>query len=78
MKTLKIEVSNSIYEHIMFFLESLPKHLIRISDEAKPIKYHKKSTRDAVEELLKGSSIKAFNEIKEPVEWQKSIRDEWE
>ncbi len=35
MKTLKIEVSNSIYEHIIFFLQSLPKNLISISHEKK-------------------------------------------
>ena len=35
MQTLKIEVSNSIYEHIMFFLQSLPKNLINISYETK-------------------------------------------
>jgi hypothetical protein len=33
MQTLKIEVSNSIYEHIIFFLQSLPKNLINISHE---------------------------------------------
>jgi len=37
MKTLKIEVSNSIYEHIIFFLQSLPKNLINISHESKPM-----------------------------------------
>ena len=35
MQTLKIEVSNSIYEHIMFFLQNLPKNLINISYETK-------------------------------------------
>ena len=35
MQTLKIEVSNSIYEHIIFFLQSLPKNLISISHEKK-------------------------------------------
>jgi len=37
MRTLKIEVSNSIYEHIIFFLQSLPKNLINISYETKPM-----------------------------------------
>lgn len=35
MQTLKIEVSNSIYEHILFFLQNLPKNLINISHETK-------------------------------------------
>ena len=37
MRTLKIEVSNSIYEHIIFFLQSLPKNLINISHETQPM-----------------------------------------
>jgi len=35
MQTLRIEVSNSIYEHILFFLQNLPKNLITISHETK-------------------------------------------
>ena len=32
MKTLQIEVSDSIYEHILFFLQNLPKDKIKISN----------------------------------------------
>ena len=79
MQTLRIEVSNSIYEHIIFFLQSLPKNLINISHETKPILYQKKSIKNEIEKLFsKNSNIEAFQEIKDPVEWQKSIRDEWE
>ena len=35
MQTLKLEVNNSIYEHIIFFLQNLPKNLINISYETK-------------------------------------------
>jgi len=30
MQTITIEVNNSIYDHIMFFLKNLPNHLINI------------------------------------------------
>jgi len=33
MQTITIEVNNSIYDHIMFFLKNLPKHLINIHSD---------------------------------------------
>ncbi len=79
MQTLKIEVSNSIYEHILFFLQSLPKNLINISHETKATLAPKKSIKNDIKELFStNSNIQLFQEIKEPVEWQKSMRDEWE
>ena len=30
MRTIRIDISSSIYDHIMFFLKSLPKNLINI------------------------------------------------
>ena len=78
MKTLKIEVSNSIYEHIIFFLKSLPKNLIHISYETKPIDNSMHTTKDEMEELFKNSSIETFQEISSPLKWQKKMRDEWQ
>jgi len=78
MRTLKVEVSDSIYEHIIFFLKSLPKNLINISDERENQPYHEKSVKNQMEKLFSTHNIKAFQEIKDPVAWQKSMRDEWE
>ena len=78
MQTLKIEVSNSIYEHIIFFLQSLPKNLINISYEENTNNTSKDSIKNQMEELFRTSNIQAFKEVKDPVSWQKSMRDEWE
>lgn len=78
MQTLKIEVSNSIYEHIIFFLQSLPKNLINISYEENTNNTSKDSIKNQMEELFKTSNVQAFKEIKDPTSWQKSMRDEWE
>ena len=79
MQTLKIEISNSIYEHILFFLQSLPKNLINISYETEVVNHQPKSLKSEIQELFnKNYNIQAFKTIKDPVEWQKSIRDEWE
>lgn len=78
MRTLKVEVSDTIYEHIIFFLKSLPQNLINISDEKEKQPYYEKSVKNQVKELFSTHNIKAFQEIKDPVAWQKSMRDEWE
>lgn len=79
MRTLRVEVSDTIYEHIIFFLKSLPKNLINISDEKEKQPYHEKSVKNQVKELFEThNNLKAFQEIQNPVAWQKSMRDEWE
>jgi len=80
MKRLEIEVSESIYDHILFFLNSLPKNLIHLSpkeDPTSPILTHsqKSQIRDYLE---RHQDIKAFDTIDNPVEWQRKMRDEWE
>jgi hypothetical protein len=78
MQTLKIEVSNSIYEHILFFLQSLPKNLIRISYQTPCENGSSHSIKNDIEKLFKSTTIKPFSEIGDAVAWQKSMRDEWE
>jgi len=78
MRTLRVEVSDTIYEHIIFFLKSLPKNLINISDDREHKVNNKNSIKNQVEELFSAHNIKAFQDIKDPVVWQKSMRDEWE
>ena len=78
MRTLRIDVSDSIYEHIIFFLKSLPANLIRISDEKENKNYQNNSIKNQVEELFNTSNIKTFQTIEDPVTWQKNMRDEWE
>ncbi len=76
MKTLKIYVSDSIYEHIIFFLKSLPTNLIKISDEDEVFDDSKKQQ---IKELFKTyRDIKPFKNIDNPIDWQKGIRNEWE
>jgi len=77
MQTLKIEVSNSIYKHIIFFLQSLPKNLINISHEKRIEITPEISIKNQMEELFENSKVNSFKEIKDPVSWQKSMRNEW-
>ena len=74
MHQITINVNQSIYEHIMFFLKNLPKNLIDIEFESKnqntPIslsKFH--STSSDAFGILNGR-------IKDPMQWQRDIREE--
>jgi len=78
MRTLNIQVSDSIYEHIIFFLKSIPQNLISISEKTESPTIKNSSTKKRVEQLFKTNKVEAFKEIEDPIAWQKSIRDEWE
>jgi len=69
MQQITINVNPTIYEHIMFFLQNLPKNLIDIQYPTKTV-----STPSNL------SSSKAFGilngKIKDPVNWQREIREE--
>ena len=75
MKIIKVEVNETIYEHIMFFLKNLPKNLVKVSTNNLN---EDKNIKNKVEELINNYHKNAFSDIKDPLSWQKSIRDEWE
>ena len=77
MQTLKIEVSNSIYEHIICFLQNLPKNLINISHEKNTENTNQNSIKTQIEELFENSNVSAFKEIKDPVSWQRNIHNSY-
>lgn len=69
MRTIRIDVNENILEKVMFFLRNLPKKDIRIVHEEE----HNSHPLD-----MSKFNINAFKDITDPVEWQRSIRDEWE
>ena len=68
MHKITININQSIYEHIMFFLKSLPKNLIQIESEIEVKKQPKKTSTSEAFGILKGK-------IKDPISWQKELRD---
>lgn len=76
MRTIKIDVNDSIYEHIIFFLKNLPSNMVKIYEPKSDIAFN--NTKDEIENIFKNSDIVAFKDIKDPVEWQRSLRDEWQ
>ena len=67
MQQITININPSIYEHIMFFLQNLPKNLVDIEPSHKAVISRQPSTKAFG--LLKGK-------IKNPVQWQREIREE--
>ena len=67
MKMIQIEVSESIYERVIGFLELLPKNQCHIiENQAAP----PQSLKDAFDAAL---LTNAFAEIADPVAWQREI-----
>jgi len=75
MHTIKLEVQDSIYEHIMFLLKNINKREIEIisDDEFKKTV----NIKMKMEELFKHKNVNLFESIEDPVSWQKNQRDEW-
>ena len=67
MQQITINVNPSIYKHIMFFLQNLPKNLVDIQSQNKTSVPAQPSTKAFG--ILKGK-------IKDPVQWQREIREE--
>lgn len=79
MKKLEIEVSESIYEHILFFLNSLPKNLIHLSTKENSLSQKPKSTKQQIQTLFeKNPTITPFTTLQDPIKWQREMRSEWE
>jgi len=76
MKTIKIDINDSVYEHILFFLKSLPSNLVKIQELNN--KESKIDTKKRIEEIFSKNDIVAFKDIEDPVKWQRELRDEWE
>ena len=68
MHTIKLNVQDSIYSHIMFLLNSLNQKELEIIED----KVVKTESLDFSE-----YKVDAFRDIKDPVKWQQEIRDEW-
>ncbi len=69
MRTIRIDVNENILDKVMFFLKHLPKKDIRIISEEKQEQHPLDMSK---------YKIDTFKKIQDPVEWQRSIRNEWE
>ncbi|RLA73567.1 MAG: hypothetical protein DRG78_22305 [Epsilonproteobacteria bacterium] len=77
MHKITLEINNSIYEHIMFFLENLPKNLVNIKQEigAKTKKTTKQSSILKMRNL-QGVGKELYQDIDSDT-YIKELRNEW-
>jgi hypothetical protein len=73
MHTIKLNVGDGIYSHLMFFLENLKTNQLEIVENKKKDEIQKDENID-----FSKFKIDAFKNIKDPLKWQKEIRSEWE
>ena len=74
MHTIRLQVEDSIYQNIIFLLKNLKLDGLKIEDN-----YHKEeSTKAKIKNLFELKKVKVFENINDPLQWQKDIRDEWE
>ena len=75
MHTVKINIDDSIYNHVMFLLQNLNYKGLEIVEEKKIDSGQ--NTKDLVMELFKSKKMEFFKKIDDPLEWQRSQRNQW-
>ncbi len=70
MHTVQLKIDNSIYHNVMFLLNNLNLKGLEIKE--------KETTDNKINSLdFSQYKVKAFEDIEDPVQLQRSIRDEW-
>jgi hypothetical protein len=72
---VKLTMEDNVYHNIMFVLRNLKTKGLKI-EEAKETP-STCDTKTMIKELLASQDIKVFKSIDNPMQWQKSQRDEW-
>jgi hypothetical protein len=73
MHTIKLNVTDNVYNHLIFLLKNInPEELEIIED-----KVVTKSTKDLIKEHFDSQKIELFKEIENPLLWQNQQREDW-
>ena len=73
MHTIKLNVTDNVYNHLIFLLKNInPEELEIIED-----KVITKSTKDLIKEHFNSQNIELFKEIEDPLLWQNKQREYW-
>ncbi|QFR42560.1 hypothetical protein [Sulfurimonas xiamenensis] len=73
MHTIKLNVGDGIYAHLMFLLKNLKTNELEIVEDEEKEVVQKQECID-----FSQFQIDAFKDIKDPLQWQKDIRSEWD
>ncbi len=78
MHKVTLEINSSIYSHIMFFLENLPKNLLNIKQEVQTKKLDNIHTHNSISKFksLQGVGKELYQDIDSDA-YIKELRNEW-
>ena len=78
MHKVTLEINSSIYAHIMFFLENLPKNLVNIKQEIQTKKPNRVHANSSISKLrnLQGVGKELYQNIDSDT-YIRDLRDEW-
>jgi hypothetical protein len=76
MQRVTLDIQDSVYDHIMYLLQHLEKGRVKIVSKEE-IDLEKRSLKDDLKNLITQNKMKAFKDLKDPVQWQREQRDEW-
>jgi len=68
---IQLDISNDIFDKVIFFLENLPKNKITLNFDISPKKEKKSDIFSQTAGLLSSQNI-------DPIAWQNHIRSEWD
>ena len=72
MHTIKLNVGDSAYAHLMFLLKNLNTQEIQVVEDLP------QDTQSATQTIdLSAYKIDAFKALQDPLKWQQDIRAEW-
>ena len=72
MHTIKLNVGESAYAHVMFLLKHLNTSEVQVVEDVALGKDDATQTID-----MSAYQIEAFKRIQDPLQWQKELRAEW-
>lgn len=78
MKSLRIEVDEKSYKHILFLLKNLKIKGLRIIEEDTTKKRANNHTKESLKKLFNKKNVELFKTIDNPLEWQRNQRDQWD
>lgn len=72
MHTIKLNISENIYEHVVGFLKNINPKDLQIIEESK-----KSASKEELKALFADRKEKIFKDIKNPLDWQQKQREAW-
>ena len=76
MHTVKLNIHDSIYDHVMFILKNLQPKGLEIKELSNDPQ--SKTTKAKMKDLFANKDIEIFKTINDPILWQEQQRDEWQ